>query len=133
MIGRVLVTYSNWSNHVSTTADYLNSISRYSRFDVHYAHVTSGAVLGFDLNEFDIIFQNYCARLIFDNYVGPDYLGKLKSFRGLKLIAVQDEYDRTERLRQAIRDIDYQVVFSVAPPAMLRRCRSRSCGSCGSW
>ena len=121
MVGRVLVTYSNWSNHVSTTAYYLNSISRYSRFDVHYAHVTSGAVLDFDLNEFDVIFQNYCARLIFDGYVGPDYLGKLKSFRGLKLIAVQDEYDRTERLRRAIRDIGYHVVFSVVPPAMLHR------------
>lgn len=121
MVGRVLVTYSNWSNHVSTTADYLNSISRYSRFDVHYAHVTSGAVLDFDLNEFDVVFQNYCARLIFDNYVGPDYLAKLKSFRGLKLIAVQDEYDRTDRLRQAIRDLGYHVVFSVVPPAMLRR------------
>ena len=121
MVGRVLVTYSNWSNHVSTTADYLNSISRYSRFDVHYAHVTSGAVLDFDLNEFDIVFQNYCARLIFDGYIGSDYLGKLRSFRGLKLIAVQDEYNRTDRLRQAIRDIGYHVVFSVVPPAMLRR------------
>ena len=121
MVGRVLVTYSNWSNHVSTTADYLHSISRYSRFDVHYAHVTSGAVLDFDLNDFDVIFQNYCARLIFDGYVGADYLEKLKSFRGLKLIAVQDEYDRTERLRQAIRDIGYHVVLSVVPPAMLQR------------
>ena len=73
MHGRVLVTYSNWSNHVSTTADYLHSISRHSRFDVHYAHVTSGAVLDFDLNDFDIIFQNYCARLIFDGYVGAEF------------------------------------------------------------
>jgi hypothetical protein len=121
MVGRVLVTYSNWSNHVSTTADYLNSIARYSRFDVHYAHVTSGAVLDFDLDEFDVVFQNYCARLIFDGYVGPDYLSKLKSFRGLKLIAVQDEYDRTDRLRQAIRELGYHVVFSVVPPPMLRR------------
>jgi hypothetical protein len=121
MVGRVLVTYSNWSNHVSTTADYLHSFSRYSRFDLRYAHVTSGAVLDFDLNDFDVIFQSYCARLIFDGYVGSDYLEKLKSFRGLKLIAVQDEYDRTERLRQAIREIGYHVVLSVVPPPMLRR------------
>jgi hypothetical protein len=121
MIGRILVAYSNWSNHVSTTADYINSIARYSRFDVRYVHVTSGAVLDFDLNDFDAVFQSYCARLIFDGYVSPDYLSKLAAFRGIKLLAVQDEYERTDKLRQAIRDIGYHAVFSVVPPAMLQR------------
>ena len=57
MNGRLLVAYSNAFNYVSTTADYLTSIGRYSKFDVRYVHVTHGAELDFDLNEFDAVFQ----------------------------------------------------------------------------
>ena len=115
MHGRLLVAYSNTSNFVATTAEYLQSISRYSGFEVRYAHVTNDAELDFDLNEFDAIFQSYCARLPRDNYVSADYLDKLKSFAGIKPLAVQDEYDRTEKLRQAIRDLQFDVVFTCVP------------------
>ena len=121
MTGRLLVAYSNVSNHVSTTADYLESIHRYSNFDVRYVHVTNGAEVDFDLNEFDAVFQSYCARLPFDGHVSSDFLLALRSFRGVKLIAVQDEYDRTDKVRQAVRQIGYHVFLSVVPPAMLER------------
>ena len=121
MKGRLLVAYSNAFNYVSTTADYLESIGRYSKFDVRYVHVTNGAELDFDLNEFDAVFQSYCARLAFEGYVSPDFLSKLRSFRGVKLIAVQDEYDRTDTVLQAVRDIGYHVFLSVVPAGMLEQ------------
>ena len=105
MNGRLLVAYSNSSNHVSTTAEYLDAIARYSSWDVRYVHVTQAAQIDFDLDKFDAVFNSYCARLIFDGYVSEDYLTKLKSFRGVKVLAVQDEYDRTDKLKQAIRRI----------------------------
>ena len=46
-VGRLLVAYSNASNYVSTTAEYLDSISRYSEFEVAYVHVTNDAELEF--------------------------------------------------------------------------------------
>ncbi|HEX3861632.1 MAG TPA: hypothetical protein VHY35_08055 [Stellaceae bacterium] len=116
MRGRLLVAYSNASNFVSTTAEYLNSICRYVDFDVRYVHVTHGAELDFDFNEFDAVFQSYCARLPFDGYVSDSYLQKMKSFRGLKLLAVQDEYEHTNKLKAGIRAIGYHVVFTNAPP-----------------
>jgi hypothetical protein len=119
MAGRLLVAYSNASNYVSTTAEYLDSISRYSEWEVRYAHVTAGAELDFDLDEFDAIFQSYCARLPVDGYVSPDFIDQLKSFRGVKLLAVQDEYERTDKLKDAIRAIGYHVVLTCVPTGMI--------------
>ena len=48
-------------------------------------------------------FQNYCARLCFDGYVSEHYQNALMNFRGLKILAVQDDYDQTATLHRAIR------------------------------
>ena len=117
---RLLVAYSNASNYVSTTAEYLDSISRHSELGVRYVHVTSGAVLNFDLDEFDAVFQSYCARLPIDDYVSPDFIDRLKSFRGVKVLAVQDEYERTDKLREAIRAIGYHIVLTCVPAGMVQ-------------
>ena len=120
-IGRLLVAYCNGSNYVSTTAEYLDSISRYSGLEVAYVHVTNNAELDFDLNVFDAVFHSYCARLPFDNYLSADYVRKLKEFRGVKLLAVQDEYDRTGQLRRAMHDIGFHVVLTCVPPVMVEQ------------
>jgi hypothetical protein len=121
VIGRLLVAYSNASNFVSTTDEYLSNLSRCSKCEVSYVHVTNDAELAFDLNEFDAIFHSYCARLSVDGYVSPDYIGKLKAFRGVKLLAVQDEYDSTDKLRRAIQTIGYHVVLTCVPAGMVQR------------
>src|SRR4051794_36075045 len=120
MSGRLLVAYGNASNYVATTAEYLACICRYSEWEVHYVHVTHGAEIAFDLNDYDAIFQSYCARLT-EGLLSPDYIGKLKEFRGVKVLSVQDEYERTSRLRQAIGELGYHVVLTSVPPALVER------------
>lgn len=116
---RVLVAYSMSSSHVSTTFDYLQAISRYTDFDVTFLHVTHGAHVVVDLDTYDVVFNNYCARLCFEGYVSESYLQKLRLFRGLKIISVQDVYDRTNVLRRAIADLGIHVVMvSAASEAM---------------
>jgi hypothetical protein len=112
---RLLIAYSGNSPGVTTHQEYLESFTRHSRFAVRYVHVTNDAQMDFDLNEFDVLFHSYCARLPFEGYVSPDYIACLKGFRGLKLLAVQDEYDETDRLRAAIRQIGFHVVFTCVP------------------
>ncbi len=121
MAGRLLVAYSNASNFVSTTAEYLESLARCSDFEVRYAHVTSGAELDFDLNEFDAVFHSYCARLTVDGYLSPSYLEKMKSFRGVKLVAAQDEYEQTNKVKAAIQQIGFHVMFTNAAGDMIER------------
>jgi hypothetical protein len=121
MIGRLLVAYSNASNFVATTAEYLDCLSRYTEFEVRYVHVTHGATLDFDITQFDAVFQSYCARLPLDGFVSPDFIDKLKSFRGIKVLAVQDEYDDTNKLKAAVREIGYHLMLTNVPQSMLDR------------
>jgi hypothetical protein len=124
--GRLLIAYSNASNAVSTTAEYLASLKKYSNFDVRYVHVTHDAEIDFDLNEFDAVFNSYCARLPFEGYVSASYIGKLKSFRGVKLLAVQDEYDNFNTLKKTMQDIGFHVMFNNASPELTARLYPRA-------
>lgn len=115
MPGKLLIIYSIVSTVVATTMEYVRSFGRYSRNDVTYVNGTHGARLGVELDEFDAVWLNYCCRLCFPGYVGADVRRALKAYRGIKLVSVQDEYEQTEHLRQAIEELEFDVVFSVVP------------------
>ncbi len=113
---RVLVAYSMAATYVSATLDYLLSVSKFTNFEVRYVHVTHGAKIDFDLNEYDVLFHSYCARLCFEGYVSETYQSAVLGFRGLKVIAVQDEYDNTATLHAAIRRLGFHVLLSCIQP-----------------
>lgn len=114
---RVLVAYSSASTYVPTTMEYLLALKNFTKFDVSYVHVTHGGQVNFDINEYDVLFQSYCARLIFDNYVSDSYKQAVMNFHGLKVIAVQDDYDRTARLHREMRLLGFHVLITPVPPA----------------
>lgn len=95
--------------------EYLRSFKLYSSYAVEYLHVTHDVEIDLDLNDFDAILHSYCARLCFSGYVSSNYLNALKRFRGVKILAIQDEYDRTDIARQAICDLRFDVVLTCVP------------------
>lgn len=109
---RVLIAYSMSSTYTSTTLDYLLALKQFSDFQVEYVHVTHDSRMNFDINEFDVVINNYCARLPFEGYVSKSYEESLYRFRGLKIIAVQDDYDRTANLHRAIRRLGFHVLLT---------------------
>lgn len=112
---RALVAYSASSTHVQTTFDYLLAFKNYSEFLTKYVNVTHDSVVDFDFSEFDVVFHNYCARLCFDWYVSESYRKRLSAFNGVKILAVQDEYDRTDTLKAAIKEIGFDIVLTCIP------------------
>jgi hypothetical protein len=116
---KLLVVYSIASTVVATTTEYVRSFGRYSRHDVSYINGTHGARFGVELSEFDAVWLNYCCRLCFPGYVSSDVREALRTYRGVKLMSVQDEYDRTETLRQAIEELGFDVVFTCVPQSAL--------------
>jgi hypothetical protein len=116
---KLLVIYSIASTVVATTTEYVRSFGRYSRNDISYINGTHGARLGVELSEFDAVWLNYCCRLCFPGYVNSDVREALRTYRGVKLMSVQDEYDRTETLRQGIEELGFDVVFTCVPQSAL--------------
>jgi hypothetical protein len=111
----MLVAYSMASTHVQTTRDYLLSFQKYSDYQVEYLHVTHEPKIEFSFDAYDVVFHNYCARLCFEGYVSQSYRDRLRAFRGVKILAVQDEYDRTDMIRAAISDLGFDIVLTCVP------------------
>ena len=109
---RVLVAYSKASTYTPTTVEYLTALRNFTDYDVDFVHVTHDARMNFDMNAYDVVYQNYCARLCFEGYVSEDYQRALMNFRGLKILAVQDDYDRTATLHRAIRRLGFHVLLT---------------------
>lgn len=113
---KILVAYSALSTFTTTTLEYLLALKNYTDYDVSYVHVTNDARVNFDLNDYDVVFHNYCARLCFEGYVSESYKRALKKFTGLKIIAVQDDYDRTATFHNALRDLGFHVLLTCIQP-----------------
>jgi hypothetical protein len=112
---RMLVAYCMQSTHVETAWNYLSALKRYSVFDVEYMHVTYNVAFDVDIDKYDVVFQDYHARLCRKDYVTAPYQEKMRAFSGVKVMAVQDEYDNTNTLKAAVRALGFDVVLTCVP------------------
>lgn len=115
MSKRMLIAYSMAGAHVQTTREYLTALKTFSGYEVDYLHVTHDANITIDFDRYDILFHNYCARLCFDGYLSESYRKNVKQFRGLKIAAVQDEYERTNALKATLKDLAFDVLLTCVP------------------
>jgi hypothetical protein len=68
---RILVAYSMTATFVSTTVEYLLALKNFSPTkSIIFTRRTTPV---FDINDYDVVFHNYCARLCFDGFVSEDY------------------------------------------------------------
>lgn len=123
---RYLVGYSMTSTHVQTTRDYLMGLKRHLGGEVDFLHVTHDAVMDVDLSKYDAVFHNYCARLCFPGYVSKSYCDALAAYEGVKVMAVQDEYNNTNILKAAIRDLGFDLLLTCVPQDSLEYVYPRS-------
>ena len=80
----------------ATVVDHINSFYYYSRHNFFvYSHlVPNFGYLADDLEleRFDCIIVHYSIFLALDSYLSPSARQRLKNFRGLKALFIQDEY-----------------------------------------
>jgi hypothetical protein len=117
---RILIAYSMVQTFNQATLTYLNSFRQYFDSDVEYLHVTDDSKIHVNLSDYDVVIQSYCARLCFEGYVASDFIEKLREFNGLKILSVQDEYNRTNALKDAIKYIDFDIVMTCVPQHSLQ-------------
>src|SRR5262245_34298701 len=117
-VRRILVAYSMAHNHVRTIYDYLTAFSLLDG-DVEYLHVTHEANIKVDLGRYDVVINSYCARHCFEQYVTPHFVELLSRYQGVKVLVVQDEYNNTNLLKQAIQKIGFDVILTCVPQESL--------------
>src|SRR5262245_28567075 len=105
-MNKLLVIYDAAAGHAVTTHQYVDAFRRHSRFDVVYLCTEHSPSVAFDLSHYDAVWVNYCAGLVRERHC-PDTTpesvrASLAAYRGPKLVALQDEYDGTNWLREQL-------------------------------
>lgn len=112
---KILILYDDYSTHVNTTLEHLESFSLFSRHEIFYAIATHNARCEIDLSSFDVIIIHYSVRVSLDWHLSVSYAEALRRYSGFKILFIQDEYDTTEVARLWIEDLGIQVVYTCVP------------------
>ncbi len=116
---RLLVVYNAESTQVPTLLEYVDCFRRWSRFEVEYLHGAMGAMADVDFDRYDAILVNHCCLLYYRNFLSFDVARRLKRYRGVKLCTLQDEYRRTDVIREQIAALGFHVVLTGTSPDLV--------------
>lgn len=99
----------------STITEHIVSFARYSQHNIRYARGTRNAVCPYSVHYFDVIILHYSVRLCIDGLISPFLIKILSEFNGLKVLFIQDEYDKTEFTRRWMEKLQFDIVFTCVP------------------
>lgn len=119
-LGRVLCVYAASQTYTSTVFEHLEAFGKYSRYGWSFVDIglfNGGAV---NLQAFDAVVLHYSVRLPFGQVSGAGQKA-LREFPRLKVLFIQDEYDRTNVVKTIINAVGFGLVFSVVPEHSLPR------------
>ncbi len=109
----VLVFYDQYSTYTNTVYEHLLAFTRHSKHKFAYCH-GEGWVPRIRWEAFDAVLIHYSLRVAY-NAIPSRLMGQIARFPGVKFLFIQDEYDFTERTRQAIETLGIDVVYTCVP------------------
>src|SRR5262245_55040815 len=111
----VLVLYNGQSMFTPTVRDYLEAFQKYSRNNINYLHVANNTRPYASFEDYDVLVITYSCRLCYMELWSPHVRRMVANFRGLKVALPQDEYQETNKLRDALRELGVDIVFTCVP------------------
>jgi hypothetical protein len=116
----VIVLYRIAHTFTNAVYEHLLALKTLERSNVVFAAIDSLSVLSFDLEEFDALIVHYSLRLPFDQ-ISERAAEKLRTFKGVKALLIQDDYDDPRRACYWMNRCQFDVVFTVVPDASLAK------------
>lgn len=116
----VLCVYAASQTYTATVFEHLDSFRKYSRYEWSFLDISIFNIGKTNLDLFDTVVLHYSVRLPFGQL---SKLGQqvLQNFRGLKVLFIQDEYDNTNTVKKIIKNLPFNLVFSVVPPHSMEK------------
>ncbi|MCA9728773.1 MAG: hypothetical protein KC729_13870 [Candidatus Eisenbacteria bacterium] len=118
----VVMLYDERWTHISTIQEHLDSFRKYSRNEFHYLPATGKWAVSdddldraFDLSLFDVVIVHYSLRVSLEDYFSEGIARQVERHRGLKILFIQDEYERTETSRRWMERLQFHVVYTCVP------------------
>ena len=119
-----------YNSNAQTIIDHITSFQKYSQFKIKVISSRSGLPDNLSLSSYDIVVIHYSITLLTNSYYKESYLPHkeqkmLRSFNGLKVIFIQDEYRRVDYICDRINYMKIDLLFSCAPIQIARKIYQR--------
>lgn len=105
--------------NAAMVTDHINSIYSFSKHNVfvYSQMVSNGGNIDdeLDLDRFDAIIVHYSIFLSVDAYISQKSRFKLKKFKGIKAVFIQDEYRTIEKTIASLQLIEADILFTCVP------------------
>ena len=112
-----LCLYAKTQTFTNTVFDHLSALS-FSEHEWMYADIFQLNDLANRIHDFSIVALHYSVRIAY-RQVPIAVSDALIAFRGLKILFIQDEYDRVSVAREEIVKLGFQIVYSCVPATNL--------------
>ena len=119
MHGNALLILHEHHEKVGTIRDHVRAILDCEHVNV--VKVDYGIAEYVDFAHLNVVILHYSIVISSSSYVSNRLRDKLASFRGLKILFIQDEHRWIDKTSEAIRDLGIHVVFSVCNPQIVRK------------
>jgi hypothetical protein len=115
----------NDSEKTNTVIDHIDSFDNHSLNDFECWSSLSGLPNEDSLGKFDCLVIHYSISLIFEKYISRQTLDKIKSFKGMKILFIQDEYRRVDFICNKINYAEIDMVYTCTPKSVSQKLYSR--------
>jgi hypothetical protein len=119
-----VLLYCQYPHHkkgANTTVDHIDSFKNYSNYEVvRWSKLNSLPSEEF-LSKFDCLVIHHSISLIFEWYASKETLLKIRNFKGIKALFIQDEYRRINFVCAKINFIGIDILFTCAPSNIARK------------
>ena len=102
-------------NDASTIIDHIEALEGYSKHKIWVLSNVGDMSYKLDLDKFDVIIIHYSMCILNDNYLSATAKKRIKDYKGMKLIFVQDEYRKINLMINQLQRLDVDVLFTCFP------------------
>lgn len=112
-----LVIYSAAALHTNTVRDYVEAFGKYFPPSVFFEPIEASESLHLSmrLDFVDVVIIHYSANFHYGYFGATRLLQRLSGFKGLKIFFTQDDYDMTNLIKDGIRVLKPDWIYSVLP------------------
>lgn len=107
----------------STITDHLDSFPTYSKHEIFSLSFLRNLPSRLDLSRFDVVVVHYTLALGYmrEHYISEVTKNRIKSFRGLKVAFIQDEYRNVDSVHDFLAQVDMHALFTCVPEAEIEK------------
>jgi hypothetical protein len=103
------------SQNAGTIVDHIDAFQKYSQNNIFVWSSMNGLPDNNIMRRMDCIIIHYTLSLLYETYIPQESLQRIRDFKGLKILFIQDEYRRVNFVCQKIDQIGVDAIFTCAP------------------